>query len=137
MHPEEILSSGLRRIYAIGLADTGERLDQLLGGYVGRSPCAFLRDAFQAHNISLMSASGRAAVVGEKVVQWNRAFYDDPDPGPAKMWKWSHHEESHVGLAGEEEHQFVRRYGYVFWNESMVDDSGWLDRGWRHIHSQL
>jgi hypothetical protein len=128
---EWVLSRGLRRIYNVSRAETYLQRYQLLGCDIPNSANAFLHEAFAYYNFLLLKPDSTNG--NETSKQPNPPFYDDPDPGPKKIWKWSHTDELRIGLAKEMEYRPLRTCGYVFWGGERLDKTGLLDEDWADI----
>jgi hypothetical protein len=132
LYTEWVLSRGLRSIYNVSRAETYLQRYQLLGCNIPNIANAFLHEAFENYDFLLLEPDD-STNCNERSKQPNPPFYNDPDPGPEKIWKWSHPDEVRIGLSKEMEYRPERACGYVFWDEERLDKTGLLDEDWADI----
>ncbi len=126
---EWLLSRGLRFNYNVSRAETYAQRYQLLGCDIPKCTFSFLHEAIFSYGFLLL-ASNNPTSPKKMPKQPSKPFYNDPDPGPERIWKWSHETESRIGLSKEVEYQSERACGYVFWDGERLDRTGWLDNNW-------
>ncbi|KAI1399393.1 hypothetical protein F4819DRAFT_488607 [Hypoxylon fuscum] len=130
-HVEWIISRGLRFIYNFYHAETDSQRLQLYCCDKPGTAHHFLGAAF-SHYKSHQVLEARAAASKKISKQPSMPFYNDPDPGPERIWRRSHEPfwPLTTDFAQEEEYTSERHCGFVFWDERRLTSTGWLNKDW-------
>lgn len=59
------------------------------------------------------------------------SFYNDPDPGPEKAWRWAHQVSWKIDFINGWQCEEERRWGYVMWDLERLEEWKTLDQPWR------
>lgn len=124
---QHLLSLGLEKLHQIITAETYEERYKLLNDH--RSDCPRARLDF------LYDALGNVNGPDDKLYLLDftpedehshirPAFFDDPDPGPAKIWRWAHQDETQRHFVYQESRGPLREWGYVMWDLRRLHDLG-------------
>ncbi|KAI9739807.1 MAG: hypothetical protein M1834_006528 [Cirrosporium novae-zelandiae] len=121
---EPILARGLSSIHSIVLANTYEDRYQLLYPDYPQHADNFLYEALSAANELDDSVYLEEYTTDDELSQIRSPFFQDPDTGPADVWRWAHQEES-CDLR-----QPLREWAYVMWNRSRLDQMNIFQTPW-------
>ncbi|KAG5794885.1 hypothetical protein H9Q69_006056 [Fusarium xylarioides] len=55
-------------------------------------------------------------------------FFDDPDPGPAEIWRWAYQDETKQQFVYQKSRGPLREWGYVMWDSRRLRDLGILQK---------
>lgn len=128
---EHVLSSGLQRLCQIVEAETYEERHRLLHS----SQCPPATDYFLYEGLQCANKENNDITLDlrpeELACHMKRPFYADSDKGPATVWKWAHQTESWANWVYQKNRRDLRRWGYVMWDLSRLDELGIFQNEWK------
>jgi hypothetical protein len=131
---EYVLSMGLERVCHIITADTYDDRHKLLHKGNNREEGEPLRkDVFFYQDLPAASPEYNGSYVLSELTQEERntylksPFFNDPDCGPAEIWWRVHQSEMPNNIVGVSRNERHRRWGYVLWDASRLENIGRLE----------
>ncbi|KAI1152023.1 hypothetical protein F4825DRAFT_462154 [Nemania diffusa] len=116
---------GLVSLESIMKAETYDRQHELLDAW--RSPYAPPRNLYRAlKDFSYEACDEHASVSNyessrDYALKVQRPYFEDPDDGPFRVWKWAHESVSLRRSVYQEGQAKLRQWGYVMWDRARVD----------------
>ncbi|WEW57319.1 hypothetical protein PRK78_002784 [Emydomyces testavorans] len=126
---QRLLSLGLEKLYQIITAETYEARYKLLNDR--RFNCPRTQFDFLYDALDNVNEPDDALFLSDFTPEDERShirppFFDDPDPGPAKIWRWAHQDETQLQFVYQKSREPLREWGYVMWNSRRLHDLGIL-----------
>jgi hypothetical protein len=116
------------------MAETYEARHALL--YLGHCPSSnrsFLYEALKNANEANDDILLSDFTLEEERTHIKTPFFNDPDTGPADIWRWTHEGETRAGFIYQEHQEPLREWGYVLWDRSRLDNIGIFDSSWEPL----
>ncbi|KAI1318972.1 hypothetical protein F5Y16DRAFT_391397 [Xylariaceae sp. FL0255] len=130
---QAILAEGLQRIYQISQASDYEELHQLLSRGEDRndeplSAAFFLCEGIERGANPLITPFIAISEMNEEDLDIviAKPFYDDPDSGPASMWRWINRDWEPTELVAMPWMRIHRQWAFPFWDLSRLEAVGLL-----------
>ncbi|KAI1109804.1 hypothetical protein F5Y14DRAFT_390502 [Nemania sp. NC0429] len=135
-HLQYILSLGIEKLCDIVNAETYEERYRVLDATNGpSSTVSFLYQGFETANNSNPDVWLEDLTPEIENLYIRRPYFNDPDPGPADAWRWAHLELSCVNWVYHGDRDQLRRWGYVMWDRSRLEEVGVFQGPWEDMVS--
>ncbi|KAF5532687.1 zinc finger domain-containing protein [Fusarium phyllophilum] len=129
---QHLLSLGLKKLHQIIAAETYEARYKLLNDRRFSRPrirSDFLYDALDNVN----EPDDDTPLLSDFTPEDERShirppFFDDPDPGPAEIWRWAYQDETKQQFVYQKSRGPLREWGYVMWDSRRPRDLGILQK---------
>lgn len=129
LHIQNILSRGLEKLRQLSTARTYEARHELLKDHPG-SRWPFLYTALTGANRGYKDLYLSDFTLTEDQSRMRPPFFNDPDSGPADIWRWARPDEFYEDSDDEDDRVALREWGYVMWDRARLDDFGIFQNRW-------
>ena len=126
---QNILSRGLEKLRQLSIAKTYEARYELLKDHPG-SRWPFLYTALTDANSDYDGLYLSDLTLIEDQSRIRPPFFNDPDSGPADIWRWAHPDEPSEDFFNEYDRVPLREWGYLMWDHARLDDFGIFQTRW-------
>ncbi|MCJ1434095.1 hypothetical protein MMC27_003461 [Xylographa pallens] len=128
-----ILSLGLNYLRRLVTAETYEECYQLLAPN-RHGDHYFLNEGLVASNRLDEGDVELCNYTSEDEQRWiHSPFLDDPDPGPAKAWRWAHEHLPLDCFVHLDDHRKLRERGYVMWDLERLEQWDLFREPWERV----
>ncbi|KAF4420427.1 zinc finger domain-containing protein [Fusarium austroafricanum] len=129
---QHLLYLGLEKLHQIITAETYEARHKLLNDRrfsCPRTRFDFLYDALDNVN----EPDDTPLLLSDFTQEDERShirppFFNDPDSGPAEIWRWAHQDETQQQFVYQKSRGPLREWGYVMWDSRRLHDLGILQK---------
>jgi len=127
---EPILARGLSSIHSIVLANTYEDRHQLLYPDYPQHAANLLYEALNAANERDDLTYLEDYTTDDELARIRSPFFQDPDTGPADVWRWAHQEQTCVHFVNTDLRRPLREWAYVMWSRRRLEQMNIFQTPW-------